>query len=94
MNGKMKFERVKEMPLLKREIISYLFDYMCRKPRDTWYSYKGEFKYEGREYNLECECRFDNQMFTYKNLFIEHKQVIIDVNDVLEMDLRDLYRKH
>lgn len=82
-----KFERIKDVPKLKAEIISYLFDYVSRKPRDQWYSYKGEFKYDGHEYNLECECKWDNQVFTYRNMFIEHKQVEIDIEDMMAKGL-------
>jgi hypothetical protein len=84
---KMKFERSKDMCPLKKEIISYLFDYVARKPRDQWWSYKGEFKYEGKTYNLECDCKYDNQMFTYKNLHIEHKQEVIDIEDMIAKGL-------
>lgn len=82
-DDKMKFERIKSMPLLKREIVSYLFDFVARKPHSQWWHYKGEFKYDGREYDLECDCKYDNQMFTYKNLHISYKQVVIDVEEVL-----------
>jgi len=87
MFDKLKFERVKDMPKLKQEIISYLFDFVARKPYGKWWQYKGEFKYEGNAYNLECDCMFDNQMFTYRNLFIEHQQVIIDVDDMIRKGL-------
>jgi len=80
---KLKFERIKDVCQLKKEILSYLFDYVSKKPRDTWYRYTGDFKYEGDSYNLECECRWDNVMFTYRNLFIERKQIILNVDDVL-----------
>lgn len=79
---KIKFERVKDMPKLKKEIISFLFDIVARKRTNQWFAFKGEFKYEGEVFNLECECKMDNQMFTYKNLFIEHKQQIIDVDQL------------
>ena len=78
----MKFERVQDMPELKREIVSYLFDYVAKKGHSQWYQYKGEFKYDGRTYNLECKCKYDNQMFTYRDLFIEHKQEIIDIDEL------------
>lgn len=80
-SDKMKFERKKDMCKLKREIMVYLFDYVARKPREQWWQYKGDFLYEGRGYNLECECKLDNQMFSYRNLFIEHKQEIIDLTN-------------
>lgn len=70
------------MCYLKREIISYLFNQVARRERDRWWTYKGEFKYEGETYNLECECRWDNQVFTYRNMFIEHKQIEIDLSDL------------
>ena len=82
-DNKLKFERIKHMPKLKQEIISYLFDYVARKRPGDWFKYVGEFKYDGVVYNLECECRMDNQMFTYRNLFIEHKQQIIDVDQLV-----------
>lgn len=80
---KIKFERTKNMPKLKQEIISHLFDYVSKRQYDQWYKYTGEFKYEDKVYNLECECRMDNQMFTYRNLFIEHKQQIIDLDQLV-----------
>ena len=77
-----KLERLKDMPQLKKEIVSYLFDFVSRKKWGQWWKYKGEFKYEGQSYNLECECMFDNQMFTYRNMFIEHKQIVIDIEEL------------
>jgi hypothetical protein len=82
-----KFERMKSMPPIKREIISYLFDYVAKKPQDRWYKYKGEFKYDGKEYLLEAECRMDNQVFTYRNMIIEHKQVVIDIDEMVQKGL-------
>lgn len=84
---KLKFERVKDMAPIKREIISYLFDYVCRKKDDRWWKYKGEFKYQGQEYVIECECRMNNQMFSYRNLLIEYKQVVIDVDEMVKKGL-------
>lgn len=78
-SDRLKFERVKSMPKLKQEIISYLFDFVSRKPHDQWWVYKGEFMYEGNSYLLECDCRMDNQVFTYRNLHIEHKQEVVDL---------------
>ena len=85
--GNQKFERMKAIPKLKQEIISYLFDFVARKPRDQWWQYKGEFKYDGNEYDLECDCKWDNQVFTYRNMHISHKQQIIDVEDVMRLEL-------
>lgn len=79
-DDKMKFERVKSMPRLKREIISYLFDFVARKETNRWWSYKGEFIYEGTTYDLECDCKYDNQMFTYRNMHIQYKQEVIDLD--------------
>ena len=78
-----KIERFKDIPQLKREIIAYLFENMSRKERDRWFQFKGEFVYENVEYNLECECKWDNQIFSYRNLFIEHKQQVIDVDELV-----------
>jgi len=85
--GKEKFERIKQMPKLKQEIISYLFDQVARKPINRWWQYKGEFRYDGKDYNLECECKMDNQVFTFRNLYIEHKQVVIDIDDMIKQGL-------
>lgn len=79
--GKLKFERTKQMCPLKKEIISYLFNQIARRDRDRWWQYKGEFNYQGITYLLECECRWDNQVFSYRNMHIEHKQVEIDLTD-------------
>lgn len=79
-SDKMKFERKDQMCKLKKEIICYLFDEVARYPRDTWLKYKGEFKYEDKTYDLECECKRDDMMFTYKNFHIEHKRVVIDID--------------
>lgn len=78
---KISFERIQSMPRLKKEIISYLFQKVSRKPNNEWWHFKGEFSYEGRHYDLECDCKCDNEMFTYRNLFIEHKQIVIDITD-------------
>jgi hypothetical protein len=86
-DDKLKFERMKQLPRLKQEIISYLFDFVARKPRDQWWRYKGEFKYDGKEYELECDCKYDNQMFSYRNLHIAHKQEVIDVDDLAKQGL-------
>lgn len=77
----MKLERLKELPALKQDIIKYLCNFVSRKPYDHWWKYSGEFKYEGKTYNLECECKMDNEMFTYRNLHIEHKQEVIDLTN-------------
>ena len=82
--GKMKFERSTDMCPLKKEIVSYLFDFVIRKQRDVWWQYKGEFKYEDETYNLECECKTDGIVFSYRNLHIEHKQVVIDIDDMIK----------
>lgn len=86
-NDKMKYERVKAMCPLKREIISYLFDYVSRKKEGYWWSYKGTFNYEGKEYDLECDCKCDNQVFTYRNLHIQHKQQVIDIEEMVREGL-------
>lgn len=86
-DDKMKFERSHEMCKLKKEIICYLFDHVAKKERDRWWSYKGEFKYEGETYNLECDVKYDNVMFTYKNLHIEHKQRVLDLEEMVQKGL-------
>lgn len=88
--NKEKLERVSSMPKLKAEIIGYLFDFVTTKSRDQWWKYKGEFQYEGRDYDLECECKWDNEMFTYRNMHIGYKTIILDVEDVLNFDMRKL----
>jgi hypothetical protein len=87
--GKEKFERKKDMCPLKQEIIKYLFDFVSRKGYSQWWQYKGEFKYQGETYNLECQVKFDNQMFTYKNLYIEKRQIIVDVDDMRARGMLD-----
>jgi hypothetical protein len=78
-DDKLNLERIKNMPVIKRQIISYLFDYVSRKKHDTWWRYKGEFQYEGISYDLECDCKYDNQIFTYRNMHIQYKQQVIDL---------------
>ena len=78
-----KVDRIKEYPLIKKEIISYLFDQMSRKPYDQWYHYKGKFEYEGKRYDLECDCKLDRQIFSYKNLHIAHETEVIDVDELV-----------
>ena len=84
---KMKFERKDQMCRLKQEIVMYLFDQISKRERDRWWSYKGEFKYEGETYNLECDVKYDNIMFTYKNLHIEHKQRVLDIEEMVQRGL-------
>jgi hypothetical protein len=82
-DDKMKVERITTMCNLKREIMSYLFEFVSRKKEGRWWKYKGEFIYDGKTYNLECECKYDNSFFTYRNLHIEHKQVVIDIDEMV-----------
>ena len=77
---KLKFERIKDMPVIKRQIVKHLFDFLKRKRSDMWWFYNGDFKYEGRDYHLECQCRMDNVMLTFRFMHIEYKQVVIDVD--------------
>lgn len=77
-------DNLREYPQLKKEIISYLFDYLSRKNYDQWYKYSGSFFYEGKEYDLECECRLDRQIFSYRNLHIAHKTEIIDIDQLVK----------
>ena len=79
-------ERIKQMPRLKQEIIGYLFTFVSGKPYDQWYRYKGTFIYQGADYVLECDCKHDRQMFTYKNFHIEYKQKVIELNDIDSID--------
>jgi hypothetical protein len=87
LNNDTKFERVNTMPRLKQEIIGHLFEFLSRKRQGDWYKFKGEFKYDGVEYLIECDCSMDNQMFTYKNLLIEHKQQVIEVDELVKQGL-------
>lgn len=82
-----KFERTKQMCPLKQEIISYLFDYVARHPRGQWYRYKGDFNFDGKSYELECDCMWDNEMFSYRNMHISHKQIEIDVDELVREGL-------
>ncbi len=76
-----KLERMADVCSLKKAIIIYLFDFISKKKQDVWWKYKGQFEYEGETFNLECECKYDNLIFTYRSLFIEREQVIIDLTD-------------
>lgn len=78
-------ERFKDIPELKREIIRKLHAYVAGKAYGEWYKYDGEFQYEGNEYELSCECKTDNQIFTYRNLHISHKQKVIDIESMPEL---------
>lgn len=84
---RIKIERTKDMPQLKREIILKLFDFVSRRKHGQWWKYTGEFIYQGTTYNLECECTYDNQIFTYRNLYIEHKQEVIDVDELVRQGI-------
>jgi hypothetical protein len=60
-----------------------IFKFLERKPNsDQWWHYKGEFNYDGKDYVLEVDARMDNQMLTYRNMFIEFKQVTIDLDEM------------
>lgn len=78
-----KTEVLAELPQMKKEIIAYLFNEVCKLPRndDAYYKYHGDFEYEGEVYHLSCECKRDAEMFTYRNLAIEHKQKEIIIDD-------------
>lgn len=86
-DDKIKFERKDQMCRLKKEIVMYLFDQVGQRERDRWWAYKGEFKYEGETYNLECDCKTDGILFTYKNLHIEHKQRVLDIDEMIQKGL-------
>lgn len=88
--NKEKLERVINMPKLKAQIINYLFEFVTSKPRNQWWKYKGEFVYENVQYDLECECKWDNEMFTYRHFYIGYKTITLDVEDVLNFDMRKL----
>lgn len=93
---KEKFERLNKYPRLKQEIIFKLFDYLSNKANNRWWSYKGEFIYEDITYDLEVECQIDtlhtSPLFKYRNFFISHKQVVLDIDDVLSMELSEIAR--
>jgi hypothetical protein len=78
-----KFERVKDMPKMKADIVSYLFYFICKKPADQWWQYKGEFEYQGIIYDLECECSHDNEAFIYRNMYISYQQKEIYITDAI-----------
>ncbi len=80
---RIKIDNLKEWPKIKQEIIGYLFEQLSRKPYDNWYSYKGKFEYEGKRYDLECECKLDRQVFSFRNLHIAHETQIIDVDQLV-----------
>lgn len=80
-------ERIKDMPQLKREIVGYLFNFVSGKKPGEWWTYKGEFVFEGKPYNIECTVMYDNPMFKYKNLHIEHKQQEISVDDMVRQGM-------
>jgi hypothetical protein len=87
---RLKYERMKDLPILKQEIISHVFDLVVKKgTTDQWGKFSGEFRFDGKDYNVECEARYNNQMFTYRNLFIEYKQVVIDVDDMVRRGMLD-----
>jgi hypothetical protein len=79
---KLNFERLHTMAPLKQEIILHLFDYMVEKKWGVWWKFNGEFRYDGRDYTLECECMMDNKMLSYRHMFIEYKQVVIDLDEM------------
>jgi hypothetical protein len=82
---KMKFESIKSMAPLKREIMLKLWKFLRRKKFNEWYKYTGEFMYFRKSYVVECECRIDNHMMPpvlqYRRFLIEYKQVIIDLDE-------------
>lgn len=86
-NLKGKFERAKDMPQLKREIIKRTFDYVSRKPYNQWWKYSTTFHYDGHEYELEIEAKMDNQVFTYRHMHIAHKTIEIDIDDMIRQGL-------
>jgi len=78
------------MSPLEREIVKRLFNFLKNKRNsDQWWKYKGEFNYDGKDYVLEVDVRMDNQMLTYRNMFIEYKQVVIDLDELPKGILND-----
>jgi hypothetical protein len=82
-NDEIKIERIKEMPQLKKEIISKLFDFVSGKKQNQWWQFTGEFEFDGAAYDLECKCMWDGVMFSYKEFHIAHKQIVIDIEDLM-----------
>lgn len=66
------------------KLFSYLKD---KRDSDRWRYFKGEFRYDKNDYVMECDVRMDNQMLTYRNLHIEHKQVEISVDDMIRQGM-------
>ena len=82
-----KVELPKDMPPIKRAIISKLWNYLNnRADSDMWHRYTGDFKYDGETYTVQVEVRLDNVMLTYRHMHIEHKQVIIEIPEGADVD--------
>jgi len=80
-------EKMKDMPQLKQDIVVFLFDKISNLPRDKWHHFECELKYDDIVYDLSCDCSRDETMFSYRNLNISHKQIVIDVDDMMRRGL-------
>lgn len=75
-------ERIAEMPPIKRELVSRMYDFLKDKRNsDSWWKYKGTFVYDSREYEFECEVRLDETLLTYRKLHLAYKTIEVDVED-------------
>lgn len=88
----MKFEKIKEVPLLKRHILLAMWeDVKHVRDDDKWRDYKQEFKFEGKAYVFECQFKIrsikEKLHLTYRHFHIEHKQIILDIDDMVKKGL-------
>lgn len=83
-----KIEHIKDMPMLKKKIISDLWNVAKDATGANWRKYRKEFTFEGRDYVFNCQYKIESikekPHLSYRNFHIEQKQIVIDVEDVLQ----------
>lgn len=79
----LKVERINQMDHLKKHLIGKLFTDIQNKPNDgRWRKYFLEFKFQGDRLEFSCEYRLDNIYLEYRKFHVQHKQIIIDVDEM------------
>lgn len=83
MASELKIERVSQMNHLKKHLIGKLWKDVNKKPHDRrWREYYLEFKFEGNRLEFTCEYRLDQTYLEYRKFHVQHKQIIIDIDEM------------
>lgn len=76
----MKTKRLKSHHELEQAVLKAIYFQVRDLPYDgKWRQFKQDMTYDGIEYTVSSFFKVDNEMFTYKELIITHKQQVITI---------------